>query len=371
MKNDPRAQGLKSWRGRLMWTANVVAIVALLLAYLGTEVDPRKFWPLAFISMAYPLLLLLNVAFIGYWSIYRKKRALWSLSVILLGWTHLNNFVQIRAHDAEEDGFKVMSYNVRLFDFYNWSHNKETRNRIFEMLGREDADILCLQEFIQIDRPNTFNTRDTIMETFAWKHCHDVYTQTSRTKYHFGIATMSKFPIVAKGSIDLSHENNNVCIWSDLLIGSDTVRLYNAHLGSIRFGNDDYRFMEELDDEKSTEPLTTGGVRILGRLRDAFKKRSDQIDQILAHMEGSPHPIIYCGDLNDTPISYSYDRLREKLKDAFVESGSGIGNTYIGAFPSFRIDHIMHTSELQSSGFSTLPDELSDHHAVTAVVKVR
>jgi len=82
-------------------------------------------------------------------------------------------------------------------------------------------------------------------------------------------------------------------------------------------------------------------------------------------MATSPHPVIYCGDMNDTPMSYSYHELREVgLNDAFVESGRGIGHTYIGAFPSFRIDHILHDDRLVAWNFRTLPEDLSDHRAI-------
>ena len=69
--------------------------------------------------------------------------------------------------------------------------------------------------------------------------------------------------------------------------------------------------------------------------------------------------------MNDTPMSYAYHLLDQDLVDAFEESGRGLGHTYIGDFPSFRIDHIMHSPTLEASGFRTLPDELSDHRPIT------
>ena len=50
--------------------------------------------------------------------------------------------------------------------------------------------------------------------------------------------------------------------------------------------------------------------------------------------------MILCGDFNDTPLSYTYRQLSRKLTDSFIEKGRGIGNTYIGEFPSFRICYI-------------------------------
>ena len=44
---------------------------------------------------------------------------------------------------------------------------------------------------------------------------------------------------------------------------------------------------------------------------------------------------------------------------------------YIGAFPSFRIDHILCGPELRSWAFQTLPDELSDHRPITCWMGMR
>ena len=85
------------------------------------------------------------------------------------------------------------------------------------------------------------------------------------------------------------------------------------------------------------------------------------MERIRDHMRACPHPVVFCSDMNDTPMSYAYHHLDGALVDAFEESGRGLGHTYIGAFPSFRIDHIMHSPSLEASGFKTLPDELSDH----------
>ena len=41
---------------------------------------------------------------------------------------------------------KVMSFNVRLFDLYNWSQN-EKQNQIISFIKKENPDIICFQEY--------------------------------------------------------------------------------------------------------------------------------------------------------------------------------------------------------------------------------
>ena len=60
------------------------------------------------------------------------------------------------------------------------------------------------------------------------------------------MATYSKYPIIKKGTVSISGENiNNVCIFSDIVILEDTVRVYNIHLASNTFDNKDYQFIEK------------------------------------------------------------------------------------------------------------------------------
>ena len=356
------------WHRPLWWTNLLVAAITL-LAYASTRVAPDTFWPLAFFGMAYPFLLPVHLVLLAWWAVFRRKRMLVSVGVLAIGAGHLGDYVQLlgrRSPPGEITGapVKVMSYNVRLFDLYNWSNNAHTRDEMLDLIAFEGADVLCLQEFFLADDRSYFNTKDTLLDHLGYKACHDSYTAHTRKGHHFGIATFSRHRIVAKGTLEFPDDLNNLCIWTDLAVGGDTVRVYNAHLASVRFGGEEYRFMAGLSTDRDADSLRTGGTRIMGLLRNAFIRRAHEARLITTHMASSPHPIIYCGDLNDTPMSYSYQLLSERLTDAFVESGRGVGHTYIGVFPSFRIDHILHGPELAAWNFRTLPDELSDHRAI-------
>ncbi len=374
MSDRPALQGRPSAWHRPLWYLNILLAVVMLLMYASIHVRPSTFWPAALLVMGYPFLLVLLFASIAWWAVFRRKRALLSIAVLLIGWSHVGDYIQLFGRQGTEaqqaEALKVMSYNVRLFDLYNWSHNANTRNEIFDLIRVEDPDILCLQEFFNADDRKYFVTRDTLIEDFRFTGIHDVYTQHTKYGHHFGIATLSTHPIVGRGAIEFPDELNNLCIWTDIRVKDDTLRVYNAHLASIRFGDADYRWMKDLDTDTRRDSLKSGSTRIVKRLRDAFIRRADEVERIVAHMRESPHPVLYCGDLNDTPMSYSYHTMRKAgLSDAFVESGRGVGHTYIGDFPSFRIDHILHGPELESLDFRTLPDELSDHHPITCLIR--
>jgi endonuclease/exonuclease/phosphatase family metal-dependent hydrolase len=355
---------------RFAWLLNYAAVISLLISYLAPFVSPASFWFIAFFGLAYPVLVIVNLLFVFYWLIQLRPRFLVSLIAILAGWTYLQGFMQVNLDstlpDKSKDRFKLMSYNVRLFDLYNWSHNKETRDRIFDLLKEEAPQVLCLQEFFNSDKGD-FQNLDTLLKLQNAKYSHVEYTTTLRDKDHWGIATFSTYPIVDTGSIRFNTRSNNICIYTDIKVNKDTIRVYNVHMQSIHFGHDDYKFLDEVMKKDAQIDEIEGSKNILRRLKRAYVKRAAQADKIAAHIADSPYPVIICGDFNDTPSSYVYRALSNRgyFEDAFVESGNGFGRTYGGKFPSFRIDYIMNDPKFRTYDFRTISeDELSDHYPV-------
>lgn len=344
---------------------NILLLVSLLLSYIGGYVKPSSAWPLTFFALAFPPLFLLNFPFIIYWIFRWRILFVFSLAGVIPGFFYLPGFFQFNLikNELPENGIKLLSYNVRLFDLYNWTSNKKTKNKIFDFLKDEDADIVCFQEFYQ-DDSGRFETLDSLVEFQKANNVHVEYTKTLHEIHHWGIATFSRYPITGKGKILFGEKNNNVCIFTDLLINKDTVRVYNVHLQSAHLNPQHYKFFEEInnDSEKENLNILKGYKKIIQKIKNATIKRTQQVDSIYAHILESPHPVILCGDFNDPPSSYVYNKImNSKLKDSFIESGNGLGRTYNGKFPSMRIDYIFHDPRFNSFGFETLPEDFSDH----------
>src|SRR5690606_23644184 len=96
-----------------------------------------------------------------------------------------------------------------------------------------------------------------------------------------------------------------------------------------------------------------------------------QVELISRHALSSPYPVIICGDFNDSPVSYSYNTITQNFTDAFGESAYGIGNTYRGKFPSFRIDYIFHDKRFNSGNYITHPESISDHHSISTEIYLK
>ena len=165
---------------------------------------------------------------------------------------------------------------------------------------------------------------------------------------------------------NLSYSSNNICIYSDIILHKDTVRVYNVHFQSIGFSKKDNKFLDDLVDEKDAQDEIENSTDILRRLKRAFIKRTQQVEMIKHHMKTSQYKIILCGDFNDTAASYTYEELTEKLNDAFCEKGLGFGKTYTGRWPNFRIDYVLHDKTFHCSGYHRSEQTFTDHYPITA-----
>ena len=360
---------LRSLSKRLLIFLNILAVLSLILAYLSTYINPEAYAFFAFFGIAYGVILVANIFFILFWLFVKKRLALISAIGILIGLSHLSSYFQLIPHFAEaatsSQKITVVSQNVKLFGWYNWKRNKQDRDTMITGLEATNADVYCFQEYFHNTTPGKFDTRETIKKRLKTPFENVHYTNSINRDEKYGIATFSKFPIVNTGRVRFDRENSNVCIFSDVLVNGDTLRVYNAHVASIRFRNDDYRFLDEIkNSEQEVKPVIKDGLGIIERLNTAYKKRASQVHSIKAHVAECPYPVIICGDFNDTPVSYSYAQLADGMVDSFRESGWGIGNTYIGKFPSFRIDYIFHSPSLNSAKYHKLPETISDHHAI-------
>lgn len=350
----------------------LICLVSLLLAYLCPYIHPGTFWLLPFFGLAYPIILVFTIIFLIIWTLAKSKWALITLVVLLVGGKLHFRLLAIGSEPEQvptrENCLHVMSYNVRLFDLYNWtlSDKFENRDSIFHYIERENPDVICFQEFYHQDRPTEFVTRDHLIKTLKIKDYHERYSHKLAGRQNFGIAMLSKYPMIAKGAVVIENaDDDNYCIYADIVKNQDTFRIYNVHLRSIKLSYDDYKVF----DSENETPIEKSAIRVLiDKLRIAFPKRADQAKTVIEHMSTSPFPVIVCGDFNDTPMSYTYNQFYKNLTDAFRNCRKGIGSTYAGKIPAGRIDYIFHDRALHSSNFQIQKQIYSDHRAISCYI---
>ncbi|MEI6576754.1 MAG: endonuclease/exonuclease/phosphatase family protein [Bacteroidota bacterium] len=344
-------------------------IVLLLICYLSPIINPQRFALPALIGLAYPFLVVINFVFAIIWLAYGSKRAVLPFLAIAIGFQPLLRHIQFNFIDkkaSKEQSLNIMTFNVRLFDYYNHDKPDNVTAQIYAFLKDNNADILCFQEFFNKDG-REFPVVPTLETVLQSKGHHIDYYTTRRKTDHYGLATFTRLPIIDTGHILTPETHGNYAIYTDLRWKNDTIRVYNIHMASMHFSPEDYNFYHEITTQKSdNQGIKSGSIKIAGKLINAFKKRGIQADMIAEHIKKCPYPVIICGDFNDSPCSYTYHKLSGDLKDAFVESGYGLGKTYSGSFPSLRIDYILYDKRYQAVTYKTHHQMLSDHYPVSA-----
>ncbi|MBN1109115.1 MAG: endonuclease/exonuclease/phosphatase family protein [Bacteroidales bacterium] len=347
---------------------NILLALALLFSYLAVHIIPEKFALPALFGLAYPYLLLINIMLALTWAVLLRPEALISVAVIIAGVNHLSNFIRIDKPDQSTEGtFKVTSYNVRLFNIYE-SNTSGSERMIIAFLKEQKPDIICLQEFYMKGDPKE---KDSRIRSALGKNYHSHMKLTAmRTNSYYGIVTYSRFPIINRGQI-VHPGSSGLTIFTDVVIENDTFRIFNNHLQSFRLRSMEKSFVEEMAGSSDNEALETM-KNLSVSLRRAFIRRAGQADVVKGQINRSPYPVIIAGDFNDTPVSYTYRRMRGDLNDAFVSSGYGAGFTYRGYYPANRIDYIIYDDKsLESRNFEITKVRYSDHYPVSAFFRKR
>jgi endonuclease/exonuclease/phosphatase family metal-dependent hydrolase len=342
----------------------------LLLALAAPYVHPSKTVFFAWFGLAYPFLLALNLVSLLYWVFVRRLYALLPLAALIPALYFSTAYLQFRTETSatarpERGTLRVLSLNAQLF-----GHNQERYDApaVASVMADKEPDIICMQEFLNRGKGDTATLSMFYLRT-AMPYGYFERLNDGRKYGDYGMVILSRRKQIRRGSIRLASNTGNMCIWADLVQGKDTLRVYNVHLQSIRFGREDYRFINEKS--KDNEQRVQGSVNILRRLNRAWRLRAAQSDSLRTHMENCPYPMLVCGDFNDVPMSYTYRRISSGLKDAFREAGSGLERTYQGPFPSFRIDHMLHSGSYQTVDYKSYPDVPGDHKLIQCDVKLQ
>ena len=346
---------------KVMLIISICAMAGLLGAYTSSYIDPNSFVVPSLLGLAYPYLLIANLLLLLYWITRWKKTAGFILVVILLGFpTFMTYYGTANIHDEQKKhDLSLLSYNVRYFDVYNWSKQKDTRQKLFDYLNRFEGDVICLQEF-SINNATLKNS--------------EIIRKLSTYPYHYlykDMGIFSRIPIARHGTIPFDKKYTSSCIYIDIPLANDTVRIYSVHLESYRFEKEERQFIKEMTEGLKSDDIKGGIRNIVSRIVDANKNRAKQAEQIHMHILSSPYPVVLCGDFNDTPLSYTYKTIKGGLSDCFIEKGRGLGNTYIGEFPSFRIDYIFHTPGIETVSYNRGEVTLSDHYPVMSKMRIK
>ncbi|MCD4696534.1 MAG: endonuclease/exonuclease/phosphatase family protein [Bacteroidales bacterium] len=358
----------------LLLFLNSVLVILLLISYLSFHINPNDIPYLAFAGIAYPYTLLANIMFVLFWIFYRFKFAILPLIVILAGWNHVARLYQFGGTTVPasfEDSFNVVSYNLQNFLKLNTTTTKyitdfENQDKIIGFLKDQQADIYCLQEMFN-DRSEAAEFCNSLANGLNCKNYYYENYYHRKDEIIDAIVIFTKYRIINKGHLE--YDDKTTAIFVDVIKREDTIRIYNLHLASINFKQEDIDFWKDIQNNNESydqELIKTGTRNLVAKMNIAYIKRSFQVDINSGHIKGSLYPVIVCGDCNDTPLSYTYHKISSGLQDAFVISGKGLGITYAGEhLPAYRIDYIFCDPVFKVSGFIRHKETHSDHYPIS------
>ncbi len=355
---------------RIVFLLNAVAMLLLLASYLAPYVSPQVFWPIAFLGLGYPVLLLTNIIFIFYWLIFFKMKFVFSLAVIAIGFKYVPYFIQLNAKKTSvySNSIRLMSFNVKNIGAFD-GKKIEDPDKFFEVLQKIDPDVLCFQEFrnegTNIEGP-IFKKLFKTLKTF---YHYNTYFDVKGFYRGKDIVVFSRFPIIDSGEVEHEVAISNFTIFTDIVAHGDTIRIINTHLKSIHFEAPDYNAIKNIEIDNDSNVVKYSNIT--HKLKKAFIDRAKQAELVRDFIDNSPYKIILCGDFNDSPTSYAFRIIKGNMKDAFVEAGSGLGRTYVGQMPSFRIDQMMFDPSFKAYNYYAKSFDFSDHKMVSATIKLK
>ena len=358
-------------------TLQAVHIPALLLllvsAYSGLMPPDRGPTLVTYLGLAFPIVLLLNVGLLIVRLVRRDRAYTIAVIIVLLlsrraieYYTPLHFF---RPDAPAEHTLKVLTYNVRCFGYKD--HTPEKPNEILRYIAASGADIVCLQEYLEGDAENILSA-GKIARALSMYPYHYYRPLVYYRHYSTGLAIFSKYPILSSRKVRYDSTFNGSTVHV-IDVRGRRVTVVNNHLESFK--------LTQEDRSRYTDFIRNANSSTLGRVQDVFETKVSQAFRIRAEQarivaeEIAELPaggsLIVCGDFNDTPLSYAYRTVCGSLSDAYAESGVGPGISYNRSIFRFRIDHLLHSSDMRA--YSATVDNrvrLSDHYPLWCVLEM-
>ncbi|WP_298065150.1 endonuclease/exonuclease/phosphatase family protein [uncultured Rikenella sp.] len=347
---------------------------SLVMAYLSTGISPERNWIFAFFGLGAPFLYLGNIVMLLVWIIRWRWWALVPAVTLLLGIGHLGTLVQIdllkehrdsgnttARHNTPEQ-LAILTYNVHGFSHGQHEHKGYLRNvdSIAAYIRHLQPDVICFQEY-ETMQPGDVRRIDSLYRDWPYRSYNFIYG--GKDDIGYGTAVFSRLPILGAERTLFEYSSNSMLRADLQTLGGDTVRVFNNHLQSTQIDEMSRERVERL--EMRGDPSAEQFVRSLGsRLKANYRRRAVQVDTVSRMIAASPYSAIVVGDFNDTPVSYTYKKMRGELEDPFINAGTGFAYTYNRLFSMLRIDYIFHSPLFETLEYRSDDLPWSDHNPV-------
>ncbi|MEO9891277.1 endonuclease/exonuclease/phosphatase family protein [Aurantibacter sp.] len=335
-----------SFINKIIFAFNILIALLLLVDCLSPYVSVTTISFLPFLALGTPILVIVNVMFLGYWVLKGRRQFILSLIALVCGYLSLGTFIQFNnENNSSKDDLKIMSYNVRQFNSNLNLESKTVFEDIKDLVATSGADIVCFQEASNKYKMKPFD--------YPYKYI----SEKPRGQVRTGISIFSKYPIIEAETILFTESVNNGC-YADILVSKDTIRVYNLHMQSLGI-TPGHGIIRNSDSQKLYKKLTS-----------KFYKQETQAEIIAKHSKDVSYRTIITGDFNNNQYSRTYNILKGDRLDSFDEKGSGYGRTFNFHRMPVRIDFMLADPGIEITSHKNFNQVYSDHFPILATFRL-
>lgn len=342
-------------------TETIIVTLTILMAGLSIYASQERFFDpqthvfASLIGLFTIIIIVVNLFLSFYWASKLKAWFFVSTATMLLFIPYMSTMYQISFKPSppySERDICIATYNVSSFNYAD-KYTKNFQNISF-MIGEKDPDIICFQE-IWFDNILSLDSISKFLEMPYY----------SIGKNGLGVkdlAIFSKHPIKYTEH-HVYAKTHNGSMFCDIQFKGKIFRIVNCHLQTSNFNQkkDEVRKLKQIFQPRIfAQAIQT----IYLTISNNSKLRSEQALKVSSIAKSSPYPIIICGDINETPSSFVYQKVKSDLKDGFKDAGKGFGATYKKLFGILRVDYIFHSSDFECINFVIEKSNYSDHNPV-------
>ncbi len=332
----------KTFFSKILFLLNFAILALTGLCYLLSNYHLEKLSSFSVLIIFLPIFLCINFLFFIYWIIKLDIRFIFSFLVLLVYVDKPISFFKTDATVDDQRGLQVMSYNVRLFNHYNWIKDSSVRNKIKTFVNDNKPDFIAVQEFHDDYRE--------LMNDFKYSHI-------DLKEGNVGLAIFGNSKMINKGDV-VSSDKRKIAIYVDFVYKKDTLRLYNSHFKSYNIN------------PLSFKPNKETFKNVLNKTKLVYKIQNDECSILIDHMKKSPYSLMLAIDLNNTSDSFVYKKINDLFFDSYVQTGFEFGATYDFSFLPIRIDYIFYSKLIKANTYQIHNVKLSDHKPISVFFNI-
>jgi endonuclease/exonuclease/phosphatase family metal-dependent hydrolase len=304
---------------------------------------------MGFLGLGFPVLLAGMLLLLLVWLLLQRRVAGILLLIILCGsyhFIHLFGWHANRYTAQKTPGtIRVMGWNVE-----NFTNNQVYQNHpggpdtypLFKYIHSQQPDIICMQDFCENANPQ-FPSQIRMLQQMGYRYyafAKDYWEYPFWGPNYAGTAIFSRYPLAHVQRIPYGGKKMpNSVILSDVTVNGITRRLVATHLQSMHLRNLPPSEKGAWVQDEDSAINYSGSV--LKKMDYYLPYHAQQARLVRRIINESPYPVIFSADMNEVPTSFCYHTIKGNLADAFLERGSGLGQTYSKISPTLRIDYLL------------------------------